>query len=266
MPYTTSDGCNIFLDLAGRGTPVLLLHGFSLDHRQWDPQWRAFADAHQSFRMDLRGHGRSAAGAGAPSYAAMARDVQRVLVQIGVDRHQPGFIVAHSLSADAALQAALAEPRSLRGVVVVTPAVWGQEWSEGWTALWRQMQALARAGDVAGALERFRGDALFAGLRDRPEALAAVRTMQAACSGVHLLPGERHTGTPTLQRLADCKVPVLVLSGARDRQDFRQSAAAVAARLPQAEHSEFADAGHFPNLEAPAPFTAKVLEFLSRHS
>lgn len=266
MPYTTSDGCNIFLDLAGTGTPVLLLHGFSLDHRQWDPQWPALTDAHQAFRMDLRGHGRSDAGTGPPTHAVMARDVERVLVQVGMDRHQPGYIVAHSMSADAALQVALAEPRSLRGVVVVTPAVWGHAWSEDWIGLWREMQALARGGAVGAALERFRRDALFAGLRDRPEVLAAVRAMQAGCAGTHLVHAARDTGAPTLDRLAECQVPVLVLSGERDRADFRRIAAAVAARVPAAEHSEFAGAGHFPNLEAPAPFTAKVLEFLSRHS
>lgn len=123
MPYITSEGANLFVEIAGAGTPVFFVHGAGMDHRQWDPQWNALGPGTQGVRMDLRAHGRSAASAGDYSYAATARDVDRVRYQAGIDRLNPGFIVAHSLAADAALQLALAEPRTWRGVVVVAPAI-----------------------------------------------------------------------------------------------------------------------------------------------
>lgn len=266
MPYVTCDGANIFVDVAGEGPPLLLLHGLGMSHEQWNPQWAAFADGHQSFRIDLRAHGRSATTPHGYTHAAQARDVRRVMVQIGMDRHNPGFLVAHALTADAALQAALDEPRALRGVVVVTPAPWGHQWSEDWLSLWLSMRAAARAGRVDEAFERLRADRIFDGIRARPDMLEQVRSMHGACSGAHLIEEERDTGTPTLQRLADCKVPLLVLSAARDREDFRQAARAIASIAPRVAVFEFADAAHFPNLETPAAFTAKVLEFIGEHS
>jgi pimeloyl-ACP methyl ester carboxylesterase len=266
LPYFTSDGANIFLDVAGSGSPLLLLHGFSLDHRQWAAQAPAYAAHHQTFTMDLRGHGRSASPPRGYTYLETARDVSRAMVQIGMDRLNPGFVVGHSLSADAALQVALSEPRSLRGVVVVTPAVWGQRWSDGWVTLWRGMRAEVRAGRREAAFERFRADAIFDGLRRYPDRMAAVAEMQAQCTGAQLVHDERDAGEPTLERLAACKVPVLVVSTSRDRDDFRTTAAEVAARAPDSETVVLDGCGHFPNLESPDAFDACVLEFVSRHT
>jgi pimeloyl-ACP methyl ester carboxylesterase len=266
MPYVTCDGANIFVDTAGEGSPLLLLHGFGMNAAQWEPQWPAFATRCQVFRIDLRAHGRSETTRRGYTYPAMARDVQRVMVQVGMDRLNPGFLVAHSISADAALQAALAEPRALRGVVVTTPAVWGQVWSDDWLALWRQMCDAARSGHVAVAFERFRADRAFEGVRGRPELLERVQAMQAQCTGAHLIDDERSTGPTTLERLAGCKVPLLVLASGRDRGDFRATAQAIASVAPSAELHEFQDAAHFPNLEVPEAFNARVLEFVAAHS
>lgn len=263
MPYITSEGSNLFVDIAGAGTPVLFVHGFGMDHRQWDPQWGALAPQAQTIRMDLRAHGRSAASAKGYSYRAMARDLERVLYQVGVDRLNPGFIVAHSLAADAALQVALAEPRALRGVVVVTPVVHGHPWSDDWRALWRGMREDATAGRPAAALERFRNDSLFDGVRLAGDTWKSIEAMHRACSAAHLTAGERDSGPTTMARLPECRVPLLVISGRRDREDFQQAARSIAAVVRVAELREL-DCGHFPNLERPAEFNALVREFMAR--
>jgi pimeloyl-ACP methyl ester carboxylesterase len=266
MPFVTSEGANIYLDMAGEGKPLLLAHGFGMDHRQWDPQWEDFTAGFGAFRIDLRGHGQSATTARGYTYAAMTRDVQRILVQIGMDRREPGYMVAHSLSADAALQAALGEPRAFRALVVAAPVVWGHAWSEDWLSLWRAMRSEQRARGPAAAFERFRADSLFDGVRDRPELMSCIQEMHAACSGAHLADDEADTGPTTLERLSNCKVPVLVLTGGRDRDDFRAMAREVAARTPGAELHEFATSGHLPNLEVAAAFNARVREFFARHA
>jgi pimeloyl-ACP methyl ester carboxylesterase len=164
------------------------------------------------------------------------------------------------------LQAALAEPRSLRGVVVVAPAVWGHVWSEDWREHWGAMRDLARSGNIAAALQRYAGDAMFAGVREQAEMQALLQDMQAGCRAMQLLEGEPDEGTDTRARLSTCKVPVLVLSAARDRADFRDCAREIAAAVPGAEWHEFDASSHCPNLEVPATFNAQVLEFLSRHA
>ena len=266
MPNSSSAEADLYVDTAGSGTPVLLLHGFTLDHRQWEPQLAALTQEYRVSRLDLRGHGRSARPPLGYTFAAAASDARRAMDEIGMDERQPGFIVAHSLSGDAALQAALAEPQALRGVVVVTPAVWGHRWSDDWIALWRAMRAEARAGRLQFALARFRSDTLFDGLRGHPEHEAALDAMHSGFAGAQLLSDEKEAGTPTLDRLHECKVPVLVQSAERDRADFRAAAREILARVPTAQHMEWPATGHFPNLEHPRAFGQTLLEFMHEHA
>ena len=38
MPYANLGEFDLYYDLVGRGAPVFFLHGFTLDHRMWQPQ------------------------------------------------------------------------------------------------------------------------------------------------------------------------------------------------------------------------------------
>ena len=55
---TTGDG-HVYYEERGRGEPLLLLHGHSLDRRMWDEQWKPFAKYYRTIRLDFRGYGRS---------------------------------------------------------------------------------------------------------------------------------------------------------------------------------------------------------------
>jgi pimeloyl-ACP methyl ester carboxylesterase len=261
MPYITSDGANLFLDTAGTGTPIVFVHEYGLDRRQWDPQWDDLSRDAEVVRVDLRAHGRSAAVAVADPAVAATRDLERALVQLGIDRLRPGFLVAHGHAAVAALQVAIDEPRSLRGVVLVSPATAGQ-WPEDWRQLWDAMRADAGAGRVGAALERWRADSSFDGVRELPAAWAAIESMHAGCTGTWW--AQAGGAVRPAVHFAACKVPVLIVSGRRDRSEQRQAAADLAAVLPAAEVFEV-DAGHFPNLEQPLEFTRRVREFIARH-
>lgn len=57
--YISVDGGRLYYEEAGAGTPVVLVHGHSLDRRMWDGQWQAFAQRHRVIRYDARGYGRS---------------------------------------------------------------------------------------------------------------------------------------------------------------------------------------------------------------
>jgi len=48
----------------GAGPPVVLLHGFPLDHTMWNAQVEALSKRHRVLAPDLRGFGRSGASDG----------------------------------------------------------------------------------------------------------------------------------------------------------------------------------------------------------
>lgn len=91
--FTSSrDGCRIAYWAGGNpaGLPVVLLHGFALDHTVWAPVWQQPGFLAQCYVVapDLRGHGSSGRPA-ADSYANSrhwADDLDAVIRSSGVDR------------------------------------------------------------------------------------------------------------------------------------------------------------------------------------
>ena len=66
------------------------------------------------------------------------------------------------------------------------------------------------------------------------------------------------------RRLPLLTLPVLVLSGARDRLVRAGHAAQLAAEIPGARHVELPDTGHYPYLETPSVFLQALLGFLAQ--
>ena len=263
MPWFTSEGVNMHVDVSGTGAPLLLLHEVTLDHRQWTPQSEVLRGTYRVFRLDWRGHGKSASSPSGHGWTGFAADAQRALVQVGMDRQHPGTVIAHGYACDAALQLARREPRAVRALVLVAPAIWGATFGDEWNALLAAMRAAAQADDLARALELLRADVAFAGVRADADLERSVRTMQERFSGDWLRTPSADTGLPTAAQLDECKVPILVLSGSRDRGDFGSTAALVAARAPQARLQQLTGAAHFPNLERPEAFNRVLLDFLA---
>ena len=56
---SVSDDGQLYYEERGKGEPVLLLHGHSLDQRMWDEQWRPLSKQYRTIRIDFRGYGRS---------------------------------------------------------------------------------------------------------------------------------------------------------------------------------------------------------------
>ena len=261
MPYFTSDGTNIHVEISGTGMPLLMLHELTLDHRQWTAQKEALRGERKVFRMDFRGHGRSARPASGHSWTGLAADVQRGLVQFGMDRLNPGVIVAHGHACDVALQVAIAEPRRIRSLLLVTPILWGAPLSTEWRDLLRAVRRSVEADELEEAMNLLRQDSSFSGVRSNADLLRVVKEMQQGFSG--LLPlQEEEQSRATFERLGECTTPTLVLSATGDRGDFKEIAATLGQRLPAARLHACDGVAHFPNLEAPEEFNRIVLDWL----
>ena len=57
MPHAkTSDGVRLYFEEAGSGTPILFVHEFAGDHRNWELQMRYFARRHRCIAYSARGY------------------------------------------------------------------------------------------------------------------------------------------------------------------------------------------------------------------
>lgn len=111
MPEMDLDGIVIAYDVAGKGPPVLMLHGFPQTRALWNEVAPDMAKRFTVVTADLRGYGASSkpeALADLSNYAfrAMAEDQRRLMAALGFDTfrlvgHDRGARVAHRLALDA---------------------------------------------------------------------------------------------------------------------------------------------------------------------
>ena len=95
--FIADDGEKIHLRISGDGPPLVLLHGWTSSHRDWNPFIDAFAPHFRVFRWDARGHGgHPLKSPGAPTAERMARDLQNLLDHYRLDQ---AVAVGHSMGA-----------------------------------------------------------------------------------------------------------------------------------------------------------------------
>lgn len=95
--FLADDGEKLHLKISGDGPPLVLLHGWTSTHRDWNPFIEAFEARFRVYRWDARGHGGHGLRTGTvPTVARMARDLQNLLDHYRLDQV---VAVGHSMGA-----------------------------------------------------------------------------------------------------------------------------------------------------------------------
>jgi pimeloyl-ACP methyl ester carboxylesterase len=246
-------GGSVPIAMAGEGAPLILLHGWSLDHRMWAPQLAGLADGFFCVAPDRRGCGRATAP---PDLAREAEDVIAIADFLGFDRFA---LLGLSRGAVVALDVARRYGARLTALVVSgapLPALVPRE----------EIIDLARFRALAarGALAELRSEwARHPLMRTHsPEAAALIAPILADYDGRDLLAPGTAPGFPR-EALAMLPMPVLAMTGEHDTPWRRECARALGAAAPRARAIELPEAGHLANADNPAGFNAAVAAFLN---
>ena len=102
--FAEVNGVRLHYLIAGKGDPVVLLHGFAETSHMWLPLIAKLADKHTVIAPDLRGFGQSSAPADGYTKAAMARDILALVKSLDYDHirlvgHDIGLMVAYAYAA-----------------------------------------------------------------------------------------------------------------------------------------------------------------------
>jgi pimeloyl-ACP methyl ester carboxylesterase len=97
-------GTRLHYLIAGKGDPVLLLHGYAQNSHMWRPLIAELAKTHLVIAPDLRGFGESAKPQGGYDKKTMAQDIRALAVslghrRVGVVGHDIGLMVAYAYAA-----------------------------------------------------------------------------------------------------------------------------------------------------------------------
>jgi 3-oxoadipate enol-lactonase len=232
----------------------MLIHGAVLDRRMWDAEAAALAPRFRVVRYDLRGLGRSADISG--PFSALD-DLGAVLDAVGVRR---AHLVGLSLGSRVALDFAIAHPEGVDRLVLAGPFPSCAVLTERPPFI-DSLMAAAQRGDVERA----------AAVVAESDVMAAPPEKQAWVRGIVLSnarmfrqspTAERPLQPPSLGRLAEVRVPTLIVVGSRDSRDAQLAADTLSRGIRGAQRVTVQGAGHLVNIWEPRQFAEVVTRFL----
>ena len=254
-------GGRLAYEAAGDGPAVVLVHGFGLDRRMWDLQAEHLAAWFRVVRYDCRGFGASGPFDPAVPYTH-AGDLVALLDHLAIG---DAVLAGLSFGGRVALQAALAAPARVRGLVLLDAVLDGVPWDPGSAAGLDEVARQIRAGGVPAGREAWLAHPLFAAARQRPDLASRLAAMVAGYPGQHWLGQDPHAPArpEPLDVLEHVTAPTLVAVGDHDVPCFREMSAVLARRIPGAQFRVIPGAGHLANLEQPAAVNDLLTGFLA---
>jgi len=253
------NGTRLYYQIAGSGVPLVLIHGFALDSRMWEPQWQAFTPRFRVLRYDLRGFGQSARPSGEPY--THAEDLKALL-----DYHQmdKAMLLGCSMGGGVAIDFAFSFPQRVQILVPYDAVIGGFPWSPEFSGTLLAIHAKAKEAGVEAAKALWSQNPMFKGTLQRPHSALLFKQMLDTYSRLHWLGKDsaRRYDPPAFQRLGEIQAPTFVLVGENDVPDLQGVATTLAQRIQGAQQQILSNVGHLGNLEDPKDFNQTVLGLL----
>jgi len=257
----TMNGYALAVEDGGRGTPLVLLHGFPLSSAVFSPIRPTVERAGRLITVDLRGFGSSDAPQGPYGMDGLAEDVVRVADHLGLDRFVLG---GHSMGGYVAFRLAARHRDRLSGLVLMDTRA-AADTPDGVERRRAAIATIAGGGRHA-FLDGFLPLLVGPSTRDRrPGVMERLRSMAAGIPD-HVLTGcleGMMTRPDSRDLLAGLDLPALVMVGAEDAVTPPAESRALADALPRGRLSVVPHAGHTPSLEQPTIVGEAISRFLS---
>lgn len=246
-------GCRV--DGVSEGPWILLSNSLCTDTTLWDDLVGVLGQNYRILRYDPRGHGLSPAVTGPYSMDQLVEDAVGLLDHFGIER---AHVCGISMGGGVAVGLAVNHPSRVLSMIMCD-SMGGR----GTGTEWNDRIAAALKGGMKPLVEptvtRWFTQASQAA--NHP-AIGRVRAMIAGTSTAGFVGCCQALQTYDYRgRLAEIKVPALLIAGAEDgnRPQLMQ---ALARRIANSRYVTIPAAGHLPNIENPNAFNAVVRNFL----
>ena len=237
------NGIELSYERVGSGQPLVLLHGYPLDHHLWDGLVPLLTDTFDLILPDLRGFGESSTVTSPYSLDDFASDIVGLLDHLQLAQ---AHIAGHSMGGYISLAFARLYSERVSGLALVgsQAAVDAPERREGRYKTAAEVAEKGIGGVVNTMAPKF---------TPNQELLDPVRQMMqrqapAAYIGALKAMAERLDSTGLV---AEFKFPVVLVHGEADELIPVARAREIKATVPQAQLVELPGVGHLPMLEAP---------------
>jgi 3-oxoadipate enol-lactonase len=253
MDSVAVNGINLAYSRRGKGTPLVLIHGFPLDGSSWDEVLSLLEGQFDLIVPDLRGFGGSTTIQSPYHISDMAQDVAGLLNHLGIEK---SAVVGHSMGGYVALAFAKKFPKRVSGLGLVSSQAAGDppERKEG---RYKTAEDVAQKGVnvvVEAITPKLSADEgvqkVVWGMIGRQSPDGIIGALKAMA--------EREDLTSILSSFS---FPVVLVHGDADALIPIDRAREIKALVPSANLTELQGIGHMPMMEAGAK-TAESLKSL----
>jgi pimeloyl-ACP methyl ester carboxylesterase len=251
---------------AGRGAPVILLHGMGGEGARWMPTIKGLASEFRVIAPDQIGWGASDKPMTIYHNGVFAEFLARFMREIGVPK---ASLVGQSMGAGVALQMAVSYPQLVDRMVLVNGGGFrsASDAPRAGAPDWHARQ-ISNAGTLAESREylekMYYNHSLISDQQVEDNLILRLRSAYTAESVQ--IANARGLGGITEEQARAIKTPTLLVWGANDKLSPPVNADKLNAAIAGSRKVLIDKAGHYPFIEHPDQFNQAVREFLKPQS
>lgn len=268
MRFAESNGVRLYVESTGRGVPIVFVHEFAGDFRNWEDQVRFFGRRYRCITYNARGYPPSDVPTDVASYGQehAVEDIAAVIRHFGVGR---AHIVGLSMGGYAAVNFGIAHPDMARSLVVAgaghgSDPARREQFLRDSTELADRLVSLGMEEGIV----HYANSPIRRRYREKdPRGFDAFNRQFAEHSalGSSLTTRGYQLRRPTIydlrEKLGTMQVPTLIITG-DDDEPCLEPALFMKRTIPDARLWVVPRTTHAINLEEPEAFNRVVLDFL----
>ena len=268
--YAEVNKTKLYYEIAGKGEPLVLIHGSFGDRRFWDLQFYDLSKKYKVLRYDLRGFGRSALPIENEVYRD-SDDLDALIDFLGIKK---AHVCGLSFGSFVVIDFALSHPDKCLSLIPVGPRVAGDDLNEYKTSNVDTLRAIiSKVTEMVkskGAKEAT--DYLWIGDHVMGKAVVTTRTRHALLKmgyeyswWRYLHGNKRKYAFPNaIKKLNEIKIPTLIVTAEYDLELCKDVAAIMTKEIPGAKLISIKGAGHIMNMDQPKEFNEIISKFIDQ--
>lgn len=260
------NNASLYYETKGTGTPIIFIHGFACDLRNWDDQFEFFSKDYKVVRYDMRGFGKSSS----PDTIKYSHsdDLYALIEYLEIDK---AILVGHSLGGYTAIDFAFKYPQMVKALILAEGGAYVKsairKHGEVFKILGTAIDIARKEGIVKGK-DAWLGMEILDSAIKNPHSAEKLKLMTSDYSGWHWVNKDPRRSPKMIdeEELKEITHPTLLLVGELSRWEYHDLMEIHHANIPNSNLSLIKSSSHMLNLENPHQFNREIKSFLSEYT
>lgn len=262
--FKTRDGCQLVYEIKGKGSPLVLIHGWTFDRTMWSAQVPELSQHFTTITYDRRGCGESE---GSPDLRKEVDDLTDLLNHLAIDST---YIMGMSQGARVALRYSVTHPEKVKAIILQGPPLDGYTPKLNHTIQipLSHYSKLAMEGQIKAVRDEWLKHPLMHIPIPNPSVKRRIRKIINRYSGEDLtenMTEQMSFPINIAEKLHQITIPTLIIEGSEEISLLKEIANEILKGIKDSEKVVITGGGHLINFIEPEKYNKLVIDFLKRY-